>query len=329
MTKVEYEKKYERTKTTKNKMGKTIREKTTSARYARTLNDTLARCRKRHNKDEVNQLKELMKEQMDTFRPASAFVKYNVLTVIPQYKEQIIYLNEDKSSWVKVQLLPRHLHMDVHDFLDLYALRPEVKEHINMMGRQIECRRWSLYFSKSYYFSKTKHEKLSDFPKLLRPYFEYVKEHVNPNFNQQMMNIYDANGSIGMHADNVEPLVPYSEIVSLSFSMDDKRTFKLRPINTSVKTEVGVEKSVTGLSVNIQLLPNTMIVMGGTCQLTHKHGVPAVKYEGEHGRRINFTARCYRKTINEVMQEIRQQEAEQEAEERRRLGIPLWAGYAD
>lgn len=102
-----------------------------------------------------------------------------------------------------------------------------------------------------------------------------------PSLNGALINWYaDGAHSISPHSDDESTLVPGSSIYSFSFGAE--REFVLEPKskdNKSMKKEKIVMKN------------NTLLVMGGKCQKTHKHSVPKDK---ECKRpRINVTFRSF------------------------------------
>jgi alkylated DNA repair dioxygenase AlkB len=105
-------------------------------------------------------------------------------------------------------------------------------------------------------------------------------------FNQCLVNWYEASHYIAAHSDDERQLVDGAPIFSLSWGMC--RRFKLTSRDKS--------KSSSVKSLCIDLDDGDLLVMGGTCQKTHKHEVPPIpkKEQAISGSRINFTCRCFK-----------------------------------
>jgi alkylated DNA repair dioxygenase AlkB len=103
-----------------------------------------------------------------------------------------------------------------------------------------------------------------------------------------LLNWYqDGNHYIGYHSDDEKQLVkgPAGETLVFSISFGQKRDLTLRP-----------KKGVEGVECKVAMENNSVVVMGGLCQQTHKHAV--LKVAGQKGkamgRRINLTFRMFR-----------------------------------
>ncbi len=96
-------------------------------------------------------------------------------------------------------------------------------------------------------------------------------------FNHVVLNLYrDGRDHIGMHADNERELGRDPVIASLSLGA--RRRFVLKPKNRQIRKKR-----------EIRLLHGCLVVMGGACQHTWYHGVPAEPEVVEP--RINVTFR--------------------------------------
>jgi len=96
-------------------------------------------------------------------------------------------------------------------------------------------------------------------------------------FNHVVLNLYrDGRDHIGMHADNERELGRDPVIGSLSLGA--RRRFVLKPKNRRIRKKR-----------ELRLLHGLLIVMGGACQHTWYHGVPAEPSVQEP--RINITFR--------------------------------------
>ena len=200
--------------------------------------------------------------------------------------EQIIYLNDDKTSWIKLKKLDQTDGMSLDDFEELWNQKPEKKLQIKIAGKIIDCPRYSKSFLKPYKFSGLDHEADFNLPKQVVKLLEFSKT-INPDLNQSLVNWYESEGSIGKHSDDKKQLKEDSDIFSFSFG-PAKRTFILEPKNSD---KVSVNKKKYHVSVN----HNTLVIMGGKCQSTHAHSVPKVnEIDRANGRRVNVTFRCFK-----------------------------------
>lgn len=103
------------------------------------------------------------------------------------------------------------------------------------------------------------------------------EENKDLELNSLLINWYDEGHYIGPHSDNERCLVKTMPIYSFSFGCS--RDFVLHP-------------KVKGREKTYVFLPhNSLLIMGGTCQETHKHSVPKRKHSG---KRINITIRSFK-----------------------------------
>jgi len=190
------------------------------------------------------------------------------------------FLTPEEDSWIDTFRLPRLLRPNNDEMELLWSMKPTTKEKIFVYDRYVEIPRWQS-------------EYLEPFPSILQKYIDYANssEYIKPynaKFNSIRINWYD-NGHqyIGYHADIAERLLETKdkESVIFSISFGETRDFGLKPkINTDTYT-----------TLKLSLSDNTVIVMGGKCQHTHKHSL--IKASGQKGLnmkgRINLTFRMY------------------------------------
>ncbi|CAJ1402410.1 unnamed protein product [Effrenium voratum] len=99
------------------------------------------------------------------------------------------------------------------------------------------------------------------------------------NYGACLVNWYDGGKhSMGFHSDDERGLVAAAPIFAISWGCT--RTFRLAP-----------KKAGDGHKVDVEVHDGDLIVMGGACQRSHKHAIPASAKT--HGRRISLTFRCF------------------------------------
>jgi alkylated DNA repair dioxygenase AlkB len=195
-----------------------------------------------------------------------------------------IYLNDDETSWIKLQKLAVPSGLTLAEFEELFRLKPEEKLKIKIAGKEIYCPRYSKSYLKAYKFSGLNHEAESNLPKRVQKLLEYSQT-LNKDLNQCLINWYEPDGSIGKHSDDTKQLKNDSEIFSFSFG-PAVRTFILEP----------KEKTERNKIYHVKLEHNVLVVMGGKCQETHYHSVPKMSQQSSEkdGRRLNVTFRCFK-----------------------------------
>jgi hypothetical protein len=105
-------------------------------------------------------------------------------------------------------------------------------------------------------------------------------------YNACLQNWYTPDDTIGLHADNESIHVAGWPIFSLSWG--GPRRFVLRPRDS---------KSATMHEIWLQ--SGDLLVMGGTCQATHKHEVPKMrKKDPVTTDRINWTIRAFQPPLS-------------------------------
>jgi alkylated DNA repair dioxygenase AlkB len=183
------------------------------------------------------------------------------------------YLDELKTSWVKIIKLNEGL--TIEQFEELWKLKPENKLLIKIAGKLIECPRYSKSYLKSYRFSGLDHKADLNPPELVNKLLKFAQT-INGDLNQCLANWYETDGYIGKHSDDTKQLKHDSEIFSFSFG-PARRMFILEPKNG-------------GRELKVELGHNVLVIMGGKCQITHRHSVERVKDDDKlNGRRVKVT----------------------------------------
>lgn len=212
---------------------------------------------------------------------------HEIKTITPTENLEVYYLNDDQSSWVKIQKIEPPNGLTLEEFEDIWKLKPKEKLKIKLAGKTIDCPRYSQSYLQPYKFSGLDHEANLDLPARVNSLLEFSRE-LEPDLDQSLINWYEFDGSIGKHSDNVKQLKPDSSIFSYSFG-PARRTFILEPRNKG---------NGKWTSYHVQLEHNTLLIMGGTCQKTHYHSVPKAKVgifqSKSTERRLNVTFRCFK-----------------------------------
>lgn len=224
----------------------------------------------------------------DSASSSSSSINQEIIKIVkPIETLETHYLNTDKSSWIKLQKLDSTQGITMYDFEELWCNKPNNKLKIIIAGRVIECPRYSKSYLKDYKFSGLNHEADPILPIKVQQLLERCQLH-NPELNQSLINWYEHDGYIGKHSDDTKQLLPNSEIFSLSFG-PSKRRFIIEPKD---------KRDNSQLTLQIELEHNTMIIMGGKCQVTHYHSVPKKNLglfnQKISERRLNVTFRCFK-----------------------------------
>lgn len=197
-------------------------------------------------------------------------------------KCEIIYLNDDKSSWL---ILIKEYFKNVEiDFDLLWNLHPEEYNTIRFFDKEIKLPRYTNNYGVDYRFSGTIH-KASSTPNEINIIMQNLQKIVMGNnkslLNGCLVNWYaDGNHYIGPHSDSERGI--YSNSPILTLSLGATRTFKLIPkefISTQYRKDLKVNNG-------------DLLIMGGTTQSTHKHTIPKTKKCKD--RRISITMRCFK-----------------------------------
>jgi len=197
------------------------------------------------------------------------------------------YLTKDKSSWYLLveNWLPTPSKVV---FEEEWNLHPSKRHKLKLFGRVVEEKRWSQSWGMPYTYSGATNEALPiDGSRmvtlLLQKANELVADAINdkrPPYNACLQNWYEPEDTIGLHADDEKANRPEYPILSLSWG--GTRRFLFRSKDKTSKKE-------------LYLKDGDLLVMGGTCQMTHHHEVPKrrVTMDPPTARRINWTVRAF------------------------------------
>ena len=216
----------------------------------------------------------------------------------------ITYLTPDQESWLihVKKWLPT---TSKEEFDRQWNLHPEDRHELNLFGRTFTENRWSQSWGHSYSYSGSTNiarpiEESEMIQRLIgraneatRGLFvssedesstisnNETKTEAKP-YNGCLQNWYLMEDTIGLHADDERDLLVQYPIISLTWG--GTRRFVLKPRDKSLK------------KVEIYLDDGDLLLMGGTCQKTHRHEVPKPRstMDPETSDRINWTIRAFR-----------------------------------
>jgi len=218
--------------------------------------------------------------------------------------EKIIYLNENKTSYLKINHLPQSLtEFGALNFEEMFNLHPKNKHSIIMYKEEVEVNRWQQSYLKtppitddilnkrSYMYSgfDTTNNNI-ELPEQFQIYYDYVKS-IDNRYNQVVVNWYqDQNDYIAYHADCETGMIENAEILMISLYPtinhklknygDDHRSFSIIP--KCKKTSCLYDE------VCIQARHGTMITMCGDTQKDFKHSIKKEYHEVSPRISISF-----------------------------------------
>jgi alkylated DNA repair dioxygenase AlkB len=172
-------------------------------------------------------------------------------------------------------------------FREEWRLHPEKRHPLKLFGRIVHEKRWSQSWGVSYTYSgatnvaRPLHE--SNMVQLLIQKANDLTTTLRGNtepYNGCLQNWYEPDDTIGLHADDEKAMRRECPIFSLSWG--GTRRFLFRNKASKHKTELWLEDG-------------DLLVMGGSCQETHKHKVPErrVTMDLPTSDRINWTIRAF------------------------------------
>lgn len=196
-------------------------------------------------------------------------------------------------SWA---LLSRRFLCPGQDTFDaLWHRHPAELGGGHLFGKPVTFHRYQQAFGGDYAFSGQL-AKAAPLTEAEAPEIFMVKHRLNECLQQStswlrgcrydscLVNWYDGGKHwIGAHSDDERELVPDAPIFALSWgeSRDFKVTAKKNP-----------QQAESTQRLQVELRDGDLVIMGGSCQRTHKHEVPA--RSKSIGRRISLTFRCFK-----------------------------------
>ena len=191
-----------------------------------------------------------------------------------------IDLTEDGQSYVKYIRLPSSF--PVVNFNTLWECHPSEYGKVKIFGQEYATPRWQQSYLRDYKFSGMHHESLP-LPECLTEIFESVVKTYDNRLNGVLINWYNETHYIGYHSDDESNLLKSSGIYCITYmeNVQKSRRFLLQCKKTKTVKELELEH-------------NSMVIMGGSTQQTHKHSIPKLrKCDGHPGRRISVTFRVF------------------------------------
>ena len=197
-----------------------------------------------------------------------------------------ILLTPDKASWFAMagECLP----VTAEEFDQMWAAAPEEKATGVMFGKPVTFPRRTRAYGLDYTFAGQTSEAANVASAPGHDRYEYWMYH--QQLTGVLVNWHDASDGdyIGPHSDNESTLEKGAPILSITFCSHEEhyRRFRFQP-----------KKGHEGRTKTVKLRNGDVLMMGGTCQRTHKHEImPARKTDAfeNAGRRINVTLRRFK-----------------------------------
>ena len=185
------------------------------------------------------------------------------------------------TTWTDYYILPDEMKITDDEKIILWAMKPNKPQQITLFGKKINTPRLQEAFGKNYTFSGSKFESIKPIPIPCQRLIEFFNKRYKTEFNMVLINWYrDGNDYISMHSDNEKEIKKNSPVITVSIGQE--REFIIQNIQTKNKKKFMLEN-------------NSVLVMGGTCQKTHKHGI--TKKPKLKNYRISLTFRMLYKSL--------------------------------
>ena len=225
---------------------------------------------------------------LSTASKRNAMINETAESLADRLEAKVTYLTMDGYSWYILK--ERWKTSNKQEFEQEWAHHPEKRHQLKVFGRVVNEKRWSQCWGFDYSYSGAKSiaKPLSQSEVVMNIIEKcniltigLIDRDVEP-FNGCLQNWYENEDSIGIHADDERSMRSDCPIFSLSWG--GTRRFLFRARKDKEKTE-------------LWLKDGDLLVMGGTCQLTHKHEVPPRRKTKDPptSNRINFTIRAFKK----------------------------------
>lgn len=182
------------------------------------------------------------------------------------------------TSWYKYYMLPEELRFSAEEIKHIWGMKPSEAHKIRVFGKEHFTPRLQQAYGRDYPFSGTISHSAGSIPAIFQNLLVYLNNKYSSKFNMMLINWYrDGEDYIGMHSDDESQMKVDTPVVTVSVGAE--RDFFL------------VEKTTKKKQI-FRLENNSVFVMGGTCQKTHKHGLPKRKKVKNY--RISLTFREFK-----------------------------------
>lgn len=178
------------------------------------------------------------------------------------------------TTWLELFELPKKLQNI--DFTKLWNSHPPNFEKVKVWGKTFNTPRYQKCYGKNYKYSGVMHTS-TPIPDDYNELIEYFSNRYDCEYNMMLINWYEnGNHYIGFHSDNEKNLNFEAPIITISLGAS--RNFVIKSNDKTFKKK-------------IELKNYDVLVMGGTFQKTHLHGIP--KQKKIKDPRISITLRVF------------------------------------
>lgn len=205
-----------------------------------------------------------------------------------------LYKTDNFNSWVVYK--ENWFDITDNEFNELVDMMPTQTHQVKIFDKLVDLPRLQLCFGQSYNYSGTTSHAITEIPPIIqkaldavnKDYMKATKTKV-PIYSMCLVNYYrDGDDYIGFHSDDEKQLIPNTPIYSISLGAKRKFRLKIKDKfnqDTEPKPEIKIDE------YEIEPENKSLLIMGGSCQKTHKHSVP--KQTKVKELRINLTFRAF------------------------------------
>jgi len=213
--------------------------------------------------------------------------------VLPN-EQTTIYLNDAKTSYIKISRLPDELRKYAADnFNEMYNLHPKERHNIILRAEQVEVYRYQQSYlntprlydpevlkNKSYMFSSfDTSNNNNELPEQFNIFYDWIKSH-DDRYNQVVANWYGTGDDwIAYHSDCEIGMVPCADITMISLYEKDDQDNCSGYRTISFVPKDGVDSIYD--KINIVASHGLVITMCGDCSIQSKfrHGIEKTNLE--------------------------------------------------
>jgi alkylated DNA repair dioxygenase AlkB len=208
-----------------------------------------------------------------------SFIKLKQKIIYEQFQNSNMSKKQmTATSWIQESALPDELQLTDDTFTQIWNMKPGKRQKIKMFGKEVEFpREQQVYGVENYTYSGVTFS-TQEIPPLLQSYIDWANETDNDvhKYNMILINWY-INGSdyIGYHKDDEKMIIANTSVMTISFGVE--RKMKIKDNN---------KKHI----MDIPMINNHYMIMGGTFQNEFYHSIPKTK---KQGKRISITLRKF------------------------------------